>query len=87
MFVVLNKAVTLVFWLLALVAWTQGWEGWLAMLPTAAVVIAGIHVLEVAYFWTSLKQRSNNPGMDALQIFIFGIFHMQRFIQQAADES
>jgi len=37
-------------------------------------------VLEVVYFWVALRDRSDNPFLDALQIFVFGIFHMQRFI-------
>ncbi|KZZ44301.1 hypothetical protein A3759_26955 [Thalassolituus sp. HI0120] len=78
----MNKIVTLVFWLLAVIAWVQGWQDWLGLLPTIALAVAGIHVLEVVYFWVALKNRSANPASDALQIFIFGIFHMQRFIKQ-----
>ncbi|WP_420588656.1 DUF1145 domain-containing protein [Bacterioplanoides sp.] len=84
MMVTMNKIVTLVFWLLAAVAWVQGWQDWLGLLPTIALAVAGIHVLEVIYFWVALKDRSANPASDALQIFIFGIFHMQRFIKQEA---
>lgn len=79
----INKTVTVVFWCLALVAWQQQWQGWLAMLPVAALVVAAIHLLEVAYFWFSLKPRSQQPVKDALQILLFGIFHLQRFMRPA----
>lgn len=82
MFIALNKAATVVFWLLVVVAQVQGWQGWLGLLPQVGLAVAVIHVLEVAYFWLSLKQRSSNPVADALQIFVFGIFHMKRFIEQ-----
>lgn len=81
MFILLNKVVTLVFWILAIMAGVQGWGGLLGWLPTIAMVVAGIHVLEVAYFWMALKHKSSNQIADAVQIFIFGIFHMRRFIQ------
>ncbi len=81
--IVLNKIATLLFWLLAALAWLQGWDGWLAWLPPFAVLVAAIHALEVAYFWLGLKQHSQQPGLDALQVFVFGIFHLQRFIRPA----
>jgi len=80
MLVTLNKVATLLFWLLAIVAQVQGWQDWLGLLPTVALAVAAIHVLEVVYFWVALRDRSDNPFLDALQIFVFGIFHMQRFI-------
>jgi putative membrane protein len=80
MLVTMNKVATLLFWLLAIVAQVQGWQDWLGLLPTVALAVAAIHVLEVVYFWVALRDRSDNPLLDALQIFVFGIFHMQRFI-------
>lgn len=84
MMMTLNKIVTLIFWLLAVLAWVQGWQDWLGLLPTVALAVAAIHVLEVIFFWVVLKDRSSTPAADALQIFVFGIFHMQRFIKQKA---
>ena len=81
MFILLNKVVTLLFWVLSIMAAVQGWDGLLGWLPTIAMVVAGIHVLETAYFWMALKHKSANPVADAVQVFIFGIFHMRRFIQ------
>lgn len=78
--IIVNKVVTLLFWLLAAIAWFQGWQGWLGWLPSIALAVAAIHVLEVAYFAIALKDRSDNVVMDALQIMVFGMFHMQRFI-------
>lgn len=79
--VMMNKAVMVIFWLLAGLAWLQNWPDWLGLLPTVALAVAGVHVLEVGYFWVALKDRSERPTADSLQIFIFGIFHMQRFIK------
>ncbi|ASP37601.1 hypothetical protein CHH28_02460 [Bacterioplanes sanyensis] len=75
------KAGTLVFWGLALTAWLLNWSGLLAWLPAAALLIAAIHALEVAYFWLRLKQHSPEPEKDALHILVFGVFHMQRFMR------
>ena len=84
MLVTMNKVATLLFWLLAIVAQVQGWQDWLGLLPTVALAVAAIHVLEVVYFWVALRDRSDNPLLDALQIFVFGIFHMQRFINASS---
>lgn len=83
--IIMNKIAMLVFWLLAVIAWQQGWQDWLGLLPTIALAVAGIHVLEVAYFWFALKKRSDKPVLDALQILIHGIFHMQRFIKAESE--
>jgi len=80
MWIAMNKFFTAVFWLLALASYMMEWPGLLGYLPMAAAVIASIHVLEVAFFWFSLKKESKAPGKDALQIMIFGIFHLQRFM-------
>lgn len=84
MMVTMNKIAMVLFWLLAAIAWVQGWQDWLGLLPTIALAVAGIHVLEVIYFFVALQNRSVKPVADALQIFVFGIFHMQRFIEQEA---
>jgi putative membrane protein len=83
MWVTINKAATLVFWLLALASYIMQWPGLLSYLPLAAVIVAGAHVLESVFFWFSLKSNSNNPGKDAALIMIFGIFHLQRFMAKA----
>lgn len=80
MWIIMNKSFTALFWLLALASYLMAWPGLLSYLPVAALVIAAIHVLEVAFFWFSLKDNSQAPGKDALLIMIFGIFHMQRFM-------
>lgn len=80
MWIAMNKFFTLVFWILALASYVLQWPGLLSYLPVAALVIAGAHVLEVAFFWFSLKGNSQNPTKDAVLIMIFGIFHMQQFM-------
>jgi uncharacterized protein YhhL (DUF1145 family) len=84
MWVTMNKAATVVFWLLALASYIMQWPGLLSYLPLAAVVVAGAHVLETAFFWFSLKGNSQNPGKDAALIMIFGIFHLQGFMAKAS---
>lgn len=76
----LMKAVTLLFWVLAFVAWVQGWEGLLGYLPLVGVIVAGIHVVEVLFFWTVFRKKSTNVRLDAFLVFVFGIFHLQRFM-------
>lgn len=80
MWLTMNKVATALFWLLALASYLFQWPGLLSYLPLAAVIVAGIHVLEVSFFWFSLKDKSQNPKKDAALIMIFGIFHMQRFM-------
>lgn len=80
----MNKAATVVFWLLALASYIMQWPGLLSYLPLAALIIAGAHVLETAFFWFSLKANSENPVKDAALIMVFGIFHMQRFMPKTA---
>ncbi len=84
MWITMNKAATVVFWLLALASYIMQWPGLLAYLPLAALIIAGAHLLETAFFWFSLKANSANPVKDAALIMVFGIFHMQRFMPKTA---
>jgi putative membrane protein len=84
MWVNMNKAATVIFWLLALASYIMQWPGLLSYLPLAALVVAGFHVLEMAFFWFSLKDKSNNPGKDAILIMVFGIFHLQKFMAKAS---
>lgn len=84
MWIVLNKVATLVFWLLALLVWSQGWDGYLGWLPVIALVVLAIHALEMAYFWVAFRALSRQPLADALQILVFGIFHLRRFIETDA---
>ena len=73
----LMKINTAVFWLLALVSYVMGWTGILGYLPMLAVVIFLAHIVEVAIFWTKFKHNSDNPVADAVQILIFGVFHLK----------
>lgn len=77
---VLMKAITLVFWVLAITAWIQGWDGVLSYLPTIGGVVALIHVLEVLLFLAIFRKKSTNVRLDALQVFVFGMFHLQKFM-------
>lgn len=80
MWITMNKTITAVFWLLALASYIMQWPGLLSYLPLAALIVAAIHVLEVSFFWFSLKGNSSNPKKDAALIMVFGIFHLQRFM-------
>ena len=84
MWVTMNKVATVIFWLLALASYLMQWPGLLSYLPLAALVVAGFHVLEAAFFWFSLKDKSENPGKDAALIMIFGIFHLHGFMAKAS---
>ena len=71
------KINTVVFWLLAIASYALGWTGILGYLPTLAVIIFLAHIVEVAIFWTKFKHNSDNPMMDAINVLIFGIFHLK----------
>jgi putative membrane protein len=84
MWITMNKAATVVFWMLALASYIMQWPGLLSYLPLAAIIVAGAHVLETTFFWFALKAKSEQPGKDAMLIMIFGIFHLQRFMPKAS---
>ncbi len=84
MWVTMNKAATVVFWLLALASYIMQWPGLLSYLPLAGVIVLAAHVLETAFFWFSLKKNSENPGKDAALIMVFGIFHLKGFMPKAS---
>lgn len=84
MWITMNKAITALFWLLALASYIMQWPGLLSHLPLVALVIAGAHVLETSFFWFALKDKSDNPAKDAALIMVFGIFHLQRFMPKAS---
>lgn len=77
-----NKLFVLVFWLLAFFSWQQNWQDWLGMLPAVALFVAAIHVLEVLYFVLRFREKSKQPVWDSVQILVFGMFHLQRFINR-----
>ena len=77
------KAATFFFWVLAITAWVQGWDGLLGYLPTIGLIVAGIHVLEVLLFWVAFRKKSTNVKLDAAQVFVFGMFHPQRFMPKS----
>lgn len=84
MWLTMNKVATVLFWLLALASYVMQWPGLLSYLPLAALIVAGAHVLETAFFWFSLKANSENPKKDAALIMVFGIFHLQGFMAKAS---
>ncbi|MAK92340.1 MAG: hypothetical protein CMI08_05320 [Oceanospirillaceae bacterium] len=77
-----NKIATLIFWLLCFLAWVFDWPDVLSWLPACAVVVLGIHLLEVVYFWIAFRRKSTAPGKDSLLIMVFGIFHLRQFIDE-----
>ena len=84
MWITMNKAATVAFWLLALASYIMQWPGLLSYLPLAALMVASAHVLETAFFWFALKVNSEHTAKDAVLIMVFGIFHLQRFMTKAA---
>ncbi len=84
MWITMNKVATVIFWLLALASYLMQWPGLLSYLPMTALIIAGAHVLETAFFWFALKDKSDAPVKDAALVMVFGIFHMQRFMPKAS---
>ena len=81
MFNQLNKLITLIFWLAAIVTSVIQPEGLLSWLPIAALAIAAVHIIEVGIFWLCFKQHSQDPSKDALFILVFGVFHFHPLIK------
>ncbi|MDK2779458.1 MAG: DUF1145 domain-containing protein [Pseudomonadota bacterium] len=79
-----GKPATLFFWLLVVLAWIFDWPDVLGWLPETGLAVLAVHGLEVLYFWVAFRGKSQAVGSDALQILIFGIFHLRRFIEDAA---
>ncbi|XDD51451.1 hypothetical protein AB3N59_06850 [Leptospira sp. WS92.C1] len=47
-----------------------------SLLRLVGVGIFTVHLFEIAYFWFTLKHKSAYPLSDALQILVFGVFHL-----------
>jgi uncharacterized protein YhhL (DUF1145 family) len=75
MFSQINKIATVIFWLAAITIQLLNINGPAAWLPIIALVIAAIHIVEVALFLILYKDISKTPSKDAALIFTFGIFH------------
>lgn len=76
------KIGTVLFWCLAVYLQWVSHEGLLAWVPQLVLIILAVHVIEIAVFWLLLRAKSRRPLLDAGQILVFGIFHMQKFIGQ-----
>ncbi len=74
------KAVTLIFWILVLMAWTQGWDGALGWLPGLGLLVFIAHIGEAAFFYVKFRSQSKNLVMDMIQILVFGIFHWKHYL-------
>lgn len=78
-----NKAVTLLFWLLVVVTSLIPFDGVLSWLPAVGLFVLFLHVIEIIWFWLGYRQHSSNPKLDAFYILIFGIFHFKQFIRKS----
>ncbi|HBS43168.1 MAG TPA: hypothetical protein DEA26_10835 [Oceanospirillales bacterium] len=74
------KAVTLIFWILVLMAWMQGWEGTLGWLPAFGLIVFVAHVAEAAFFWARFREKSTNLPVDMVQVLLFGIIHWKKYL-------
>lgn len=79
---ILLKLATLLFWYWAAYLLWNGHIGILSYVPQIALVVLGLHVLEVAAFWFIWRSKSDWPRLDALQVLVFGAFHLQKFISK-----
>lgn len=75
MFSQINKVATVVFWLTAIAIQILNINGPAAWLPIIALIIAAIHIVEVALFLTLYREISETTFKDSALILIFGIFH------------
>jgi len=73
----LGKALTLVFWWLALVnLFMPLVHPFSLLIHLASVALLLVHLFEIVMFNTWLKHR-RHPWFDRLQILLVGIFHLQ----------
>lgn len=77
------KVSSLLFWGLVVVHLFQAPSETRSFILIAGAVLLVFHGLEALLFWTRFKQYSNNPVSDALQVVVFGIFHLKPFMEQA----
>lgn len=79
----LLRTITLLFWVLAVLVWWEGYQVFfLEWIPKVALVVLGIHVVEVAVYWMFFRAKSRYPRLDALAILVFGVFHMHKFFRK-----
>jgi uncharacterized protein YhhL (DUF1145 family) len=82
MFSQINKVATVVFWLTAIAIQILNINGPAAWLPIIALIIAAIHIVEVALFLTRYKDISKTPYKDAALILTFGVFHFYPLVSK-----
>jgi putative membrane protein len=82
----LGKLIALLFWLAVLANLIQPFAHPFALLLNAAgALILLIHILEVLALRKRLQGRPH-PGLDRLQILLFGVFHFATLPQPAVDQ-
>ncbi|WP_152221289.1 DUF1145 domain-containing protein [Pseudomonas sp. SCB32] len=82
----LGKLIALLFWLAVLANLILPFaHPFSTLLTTAGVLILLIHIIEILALRNRLLGRPR-PGMDRLQILLFGVFHFATLPQPAAEK-
>ncbi len=73
----LGKAATLIFWGLVVSTMVRPLGAPLGqLLLIAAPLIMGIHVMEAFFFIRNFKEKIPDLSAHALQVLLFGVFHI-----------
>lgn len=74
-----GKVLTLAFWLVVLVSLAVELPNpFDVLLKLVGSLLLLMHVLELGFFNNDLRGRAH-PVRDALQVMLFGMFHLQSF--------
>jgi len=74
----LGKLVALGLWAVILVNLIRPYpEPYQEIFQGAGVLLLAAHVLEFAMFNGLIREKSNNLAADAVQVMLFGIFHIK----------
>lgn len=82
----LGKVIALLFWLAVLANLIQPFaHPFGTLLNAAGALVLLIHIIETLVLRGRLRGRPR-PGMDRLQILLFGVFHFATLPQPAAEQ-
>jgi len=83
-FLLMNKAITLFFWVAVGANYALGFPGPLGpALGLAGPLILLAHIVEVVFFLKKYRSGSENVPADGVLILVFGIFHFKPIIDRA----
>jgi putative membrane protein len=87
-FLLMNKAITVFFWVAVIANYAIGFPEPLGpLLGLAGPLIFAAHVIEVIFFLRKYKSGSENVALDSVLILVLGIFHFMPIIQKVNNQA